>query len=65
MTDEESTAANLRRLLTVCWGSFDIKGNWRPNQHLELSAAQQRQENIDAGYMDEDGKRIDRRQNSR
>lgn len=57
MTDDEKAAAD-RRLLRVCWGIFDIDGNWRPNPWLRMSADQQRRENIEAGHMTEDGKRI-------
>jgi hypothetical protein len=57
MTDDEKAAAD-RAMLRVCWGIFDIDGNWRPNPWLRMTADEQRQQNIAAGLMTEDGKRI-------
>lgn len=54
MTDD----ANERRALSTCWGIFDIDGNWRPNPYLKMSAEEQRRQNVEAGFMTEDGKRI-------
>jgi len=57
VTDDEKAAAD-RRLLRVCWGIFDIDGNWRPNPWLQMPAEEQRRQNIAAGHMTEAGKRI-------
>jgi hypothetical protein len=46
------------RLIQPCWGLFDIDGNWHPNPFLVMSAEEQRRQNVAAGYMTEDGKRI-------
>ena len=46
------------RMPQPCWGVFDIDGNWRPNPFLVMSTDEQRRQNVAAGYMTEDGKRI-------
>jgi hypothetical protein len=47
-----------RRALAVCWGIFDMDGNWRPNPYLQMPADEQRSQNVAAGFMTEDGNRI-------
>jgi hypothetical protein len=54
MTDD----AKDRRALATCWGIFDIDGNWHHNPFLKMSADEQRRENIEAGFMTTEGKRI-------
>lgn len=54
MTDDDKD----RHRLAVCWGIFDIDGNWRPNPHLQMSADEQRRQNVEAGFMTPEGKRI-------
>lgn len=55
MTDEPQPEW---KLIQPCWGIFDMDGSWRPNPYLQIDAAEQRRQNIAAGYMTEDGKRI-------
>jgi len=50
--------ANKRRALATCWGIFDLDDNWRPNPYLRMSAEEQRRQNIEAGFMTPEGKRI-------
>ena len=57
VSDDEKDAAD-RAALRVFWGLFDIDGNWHPNPYLRMSADEQRRQNIAAGQMTEDGKRI-------
>lgn len=59
MTDD----AKERRALATCWGIFDIDGNWKPNPHLQMTADEQRRQNIEAGFMTPEGKRIPLPQN--
>jgi hypothetical protein len=39
------------------WGHFNIDGDWCPNPFLTMSIEQQRRENIENGYMTDNGKR--------
>lgn len=57
MTDDEKAAAN-RQMHRVCWGLFDLDGNWRPNPYLRMSAEEQRRQNVASGFMTEGGKLI-------
>lgn len=38
----------------VCWGIFDLKGNWQPNYKLNMPAIQQYAENVANGYIGKD-----------
>ncbi len=48
--------------LQCCWGSFKLSGNgdgqWFPNFNLNMSVEEQRHQNVENGYMTEDGRML-------
>ena len=56
--NEQKTPPPEWLLTPPCWGIFDIYGNWRGNPYLRMTIAEQRQQNIENGYMTDNGKRI-------
>jgi len=46
----------IRVRIVVCWGSFDSYGNWAPNHNLSLSIDEQFRQNVEGGYMTNQGR---------